>query len=262
MSALGFDRCCAEIVAQTDLLRDHVRGADMRGPVPSCPGWNLGQLLRHLGEAHRWAETVVRTRAGEEVSDARVNDLAGYLDEDGVELDGWLAEGAARLADTLRQAGPDLPVWSPGPDETVLFWARRMTHETVVHRADAALAAGAEFAVAPEVAVDALDEWMHFGTSPEAFGTGAGQPELLGPGRTLHLHATDTAPELVAEWLVDLTGAAPAWRRGHERAAAAARGPVADLLLFVYRRPAASIEVLGDADLLDVWRRRTGFWLE
>ena len=60
---LSYDRYCAEILAQTDQLRSHIEDADLTVPVPSCPGWNVGQLLRHLGGAQRWAEATVRTRA-------------------------------------------------------------------------------------------------------------------------------------------------------------------------------------------------------
>ncbi|WP_433755501.1 maleylpyruvate isomerase N-terminal domain-containing protein [Nocardia sp. CA-135398] len=37
--------------------------ADPTLPVPDCPGWKLGQLLRYVGGCHRWIETTVRTRA-------------------------------------------------------------------------------------------------------------------------------------------------------------------------------------------------------
>ena len=60
---VDYERLCSEIVAQTDLLRAHIamEGADMTLPVPTCPGWNVGQLVRHLGGGQRWAETIVRT---------------------------------------------------------------------------------------------------------------------------------------------------------------------------------------------------------
>ena len=86
--------------------------------------------------------------------------------------------------------------------------------------------------------------------------------ELLGPGRTLHFHATDTAPETAAEWVIDLTGDAIAWRRAHEKSAVAVRGPLTGLLLIIYkRRPARSegVEILGDAQLLDFWLERISF---
>lgn len=40
---------------------------------------------------------------------------------------------------------------------------------------------------------------MHFELDPQT-------RELLGPGRTIHLHATDTSAQASAEWLIDLTG--------------------------------------------------------
>lgn len=86
--------------------------------------------------------------------------------------------------------------------------------------------------------------------------------ELLGPGRTLHFHATDTAPETAAEWLIDLTGDVIVWRRAHEKAAVAVRGPPIDLLVVIYKRRQArgeGIEILGDAQLLDFWLERVSF---
>ncbi len=59
---------------------------------------------------------------------------------------------------------------------------------------------------------------MHFEIHPEV-------RELLGPGRTLHFHATDTPPEATAEWVIDLTGEAVAWRRA--RIEKAGRSPCA-----------------------------------
>ncbi|MGH3797563.1 MAG: maleylpyruvate isomerase N-terminal domain-containing protein [Pseudonocardiaceae bacterium] len=191
MTLLSHDRYCAEIVAQTDLLRSCIEGADLTAPVPSCPGWNVGRLLRHLGGAQRWAEATVRTRATQPLPDEHFRDLSTYPDEDPAVLGPWLAEGAAQLADTLRGAGPEAPLWTPVPGGTTRFYARRFTHET--------------------------------------------------------------APEAAAEWLIDLTGDAIVWRRAHEKAAVAVRGPLTDLLLVVYkRRPARNegIEVLGDVQLL------------
>lgn len=264
MTPLSFDRLRAEILTQTDLLRSHVKGADLRVPVPSCPGWNLGQLLRHLGWAHRWAETIVRARSPEAVSHTRLDDVAGYADEDVAVVGPWLAEGAELLVAALRDAGPGAVVWTPVPGETSpAFWARRMTHETVVHRADATLAAGGEFTVDHDVAVDGLDEWMSFGSVPEAFAPGPGVPALLGPGRTLSFRATGGAPGAGACRRVDLTGDVPVCSRDREEAAVVASAPPADLLLFLYGRPTVGggPEVSGDAALLELWRERTGFWL-
>jgi uncharacterized protein (TIGR03083 family) len=261
MTSLTFDRFCNEIIAQTDLLTAHVRGADMTAAVPTCPGWNIGQLLRHVGGDHRWAENVVRTRATAPVSDALANDLAAYTREDGTVLAPWLTEGAGRLSTALRAAGPGTPLWTPAEDRsTALFWARRMTHETVVHRADAALTTGTPFTIDRDLAVDAVEEWLDFSTVSEAYEPHPGLPDLLGPDSILRFHATDAGA-----WHVDLTGDRPAWRTEAEQADEASvtvRGPARDLLLLLYRRPAPAVDIRGDKDLLDLWLNRTGFWLQ
>lgn len=259
---LSYDRYCAEIVVQTELLRSGIAGADLTTPVPSCPGWNLRQLLRHLGGAHRWIETIVRTR--EPQPDDQVRDVSSTADVDAAAVSDWLVEGATELAGTLRAAGPDAQVWTPVPRgaPTPVFHARRATHETLVHRADALLALGRPFAVDAEVAADALDEWMTLGSLPEILDVHPRQRELLGPGRTLLLHATDVGPATAAAWVVDLTGDVIAWRRAHEDTAVAVRGPLTELLLMIYRRRAvvgANVEVSGDAAVLDHWLERVAF---
>ena len=60
---VGFDRHCVEIVTQTSLLTDHLAGADLTVPVPTCPGWNVSQLARHVDRGQRWARDIVTTRA-------------------------------------------------------------------------------------------------------------------------------------------------------------------------------------------------------
>ena len=43
---------------------------------------------------------------------------------------------------------------------TLAFWARRMVHETMVHRVDAASAVGVEPELDPALAQDAIDELL------------------------------------------------------------------------------------------------------
>lgn len=261
--SLSYERHCDEIVAQTELVRSHIEGADLTTPVPSCPDWNLRQLLRHLGGAHRWTEETIRTRSTEFIPDDHFRDLSSYTDTDPAVLGEWLAEGAAQLAETLRKAGPGTEAWTPLPGIPASdFFARRMANETVIHRADAVLAVGTEFTVDEDVAVDAFDEWLYLGSLPQMFEYHPEMRELLGPGRTLHFHATGTTPEKNAEWVVDLTGDAISWRRAHEKSAVAVRGPLTDLLLLIYRRrspDSEGIEVLGDRQLLDFWLERVSF---
>jgi uncharacterized protein (TIGR03083 family) len=261
MTLLGHDRYCDQIVEETDRLRALLVGADLSVRVPSCPDWTLGQLARHVGGAHRWAETIVRTGSAEAVPDDQVPDSEGPGDSQPAALSDWLAEGARKTAGTLREAGPGSAAWSWAWEHTAGFWARRMTHETVVHRADAALAAGAGYEVEPEIAADTVDEWLQV----VAFSADSGDEEaagLRGPGRSIHLHATDAPAGLDAEWLIEFGESGFSWRRGHGKATVVLRGPLTDVLRVFYRRlPADSdqVEVLGDAKLLDFWLERASF---
>lgn len=91
-----------------------------------------------------------------------MRELADYVDEDPDELIPWLREGAREFGAALREVGPNMRVWTPipGGKKTPEFFARRFAHETVVHRADAALALGADFEPAHDLAVDCVDEWL------------------------------------------------------------------------------------------------------
>ncbi|WP_409332482.1 maleylpyruvate isomerase family mycothiol-dependent enzyme [Trujillonella humicola] len=260
--ALDHDRLIRVLTEQTGLLRDVVRAADPAAPVPSCPGWTIGALVRHLAGGLRWAAEIVATHATRPPDDRSFRDVDRDTEQSPAELDAQLAEGSAALAAALRDAGPDAPLWTPLGPGTAAFFARRFAHEAAVHRADATLAVGQPFALEPEVAVDALDEWLDLACLPRMLDLFPERRALLGPGRTVHLHATDTAAELDAEWVVDLTGAVPTWRRAHEKSAVAVRGPVTGLVLLVYgRRPADGddLQVFGDRGLLTTWLAASPF---
>jgi hypothetical protein len=120
-------------------------------------------------------------------------------------------------------------------------------------------AAGLPYEVAPEVAADALDEWLQIVEYVQRTVPHDAARELRGPGRSIHLHATDTGPEVNAEWLVELTEDGVAWRRGHEKATVALRGPLTSVLPAFYRRlplDAPELEVLGERELLEFWLER------
>lgn len=164
--SLTHEEYCARLLAETDAFREIVRSADLSATVPTCPDWTLADLARHVGGAHRWVGAIVATRAAENVDDADVPEGAGPEGEDAAALDAWLAAGAEQTVAALREAGPDTEVWSWTTARDTGFWARRMTHETVIHRADAALTAGVPFDVPAPVAADCLEEWLQIGELP------------------------------------------------------------------------------------------------
>jgi len=258
MPRLEHDRYCDEVVAQTDLLRDVVAGADLSVTVPTTPDWTLAALLRHIGGNLRSLELAVR--GGEAVTEPerQVPEHAGPAGDDPAALDAWLTEGARRCAAALRAAGPaaEAQVWTfrwPG-----ILWARRAANDLVVHRADAAGAVGVGYQVAPDLAADAVEELLELMSNPAVAASSPPLAELgQREGASLHLHATD--PEVEAEWLIELGPGGFSWRQGHERADVAVRGPLDDLLRVVHRRlppDAAKVEVLGDAGLLRFWLDR------
>jgi hypothetical protein len=157
---LDFDRHCAEVVTQTSLLIGHLNGADLTVPVPTCPGWNVSQLARHVDGGQRWAREIVATRALAPPSDVALRDLSDAADDDPDTVSAALSEAAA------------------------------------------ALALGLSYTLEPDVAADAVDEWMELGCMPFHFEVHPWMRELLAPGRTIGLHAADTD----AHWLLDLTG--------------------------------------------------------
>lgn len=264
MTTLAHDRYCDEIAHQVGQLRAVVTsGADLAATVPTCPDWSLEQLVRHTGGALRWAELLVRTRAEENVEEERVPLGGGpEVKGDPVALDAWLAETGELLVGTLREAGTDAEAWTWGWVRNSGFWARRMAHEITVHRADATLAAGVPYEVPADIAADAIDEWLQIVEFVQRTDPHDAAKELRGPGRSIHLHATDAAPELNAEWLVELTEDGVVWRRGHEKATVALRGPLTDVMLAFYRRlplDSPRLEVLGERELLEFWLERATF---
>ncbi|MFE9498230.1 maleylpyruvate isomerase family mycothiol-dependent enzyme [Streptomyces collinus] len=264
MTLLAHDRYCDEIAHQVAQLRAVVvSGADLAGIVPTCPDWSLEDLVRHMGGALRWVNALVRERAQEDIPFDRIPLCGGPQERgDTAALDAWLGATGDLVVEALREAGPDTQVWSWAGIPTSGFWARRMAHEITVHRADATLAAGLPYAVAPDIAADALDEWLQVVEWVQRTASDPSAAELRGPGRTIHLHATDPDPGLNAEWLIELGEDGVAWRRGHEKATVALRGALTPLLLAFYRRlplDAPGLEVLGEREVLEFWLERTSF---
>ncbi len=115
------------------------------------------------------------------------------------------------------------------------FWARRMAHETAVHRADAQIATGREAEFEPDLAADAIDEWLGFLSGP-APGDPDPRLDALPDGAVLHVHATDDGLNGAGEWLVRRDGIPVKVDPGHGKGDVALRGQAGRLLLVLLRR--------------------------
>jgi uncharacterized protein (TIGR03083 family) len=258
MATLRFGRYLDALSAQSALFAEALVGAELHQQVPTCPEWTLWQLVEHVGQVHRGVTAIVTRRLTAPPDPGELKVAVAPEDPDG--LGTWLREGAGELVDAMGVAGPQTPVWSWVDDHSVGFWARRMAHETAVHRADVELALGGEFALEADLAADAISEWLGLLSSTKAVEVRPELAALRGEGQILHLHSTDPGLGEAGEWIVRRTPSGPVWEHGHAKGDVAVRGAVVDLLLVLRRRipPAeAPISVLGDASVLDHWLEHT-----
>ncbi|MEU4670762.1 maleylpyruvate isomerase family mycothiol-dependent enzyme [Amycolatopsis sp. NPDC023774] len=213
-------------------------GAHPDARVPTCPDWPLRVLVGHVGQAHRWSASIVRSGPSPvpDPFDADPGDPAGWP--------GWLQAGAADLVDAV--CAGDGPVWTffgPGP---ATFWLRRMLNDTIVHHADAA---GRAFSVSPDLAEDAITDWLELLAHPVTRTLKPDVAELHGTGQTLRLLPADAEG-----WHVTRTPDGIEWTRGTAPADATLAGPLTDLLLvFTRRRPADDVTITGDRGLVEHW---------
>ncbi|MFJ7586211.1 maleylpyruvate isomerase family mycothiol-dependent enzyme [Streptomyces sp. NPDC097617] len=225
--------------------------------VPTCPGWTLFDLVKHLGGGDRfWAAIVGAGPADAPLAEAAAARAALELPREPEVLLAWLAASTELLLSTLREAGPESGSWTWWPasqsPQTSGGIARHRVQESAVHTYDVQLAAGAPQPLPAEVALDGVEEflftvcatpsaWPH---KPTAFDFHAAE------GRSWRL-------------TVDGDGArstripAPTAATGQDSDAAGAsiHGTASELVLYLYDRiQAASLHVDGDAGLLDLLR--------
>lgn len=245
----------AELLEQTNTFGELIATGDPDAPVPTCGDWTLKQLFRHVGRGNRWAAQIVAQRRNEPLDPREVRDGRPPDDQDGALQ--WLREGAQLLINAVDGVGPGTKVWTFLGPRAAGWWIRRRVHEVAVHRADVALALGVPFTLPPELAADALSEWIELAAVQAGR---RGQP--LERGTTLHLHATDDSLGGVGEWMITSTEEGIDWSHEHGKGDVAVRGPVTDLLLAVTRRrtPADSgLETFGQTAIWDRWLEHTPF---
>ncbi len=232
---------CDAIRREGHALGSAARSAGITAAVPSCPEWQVADLLGHVGRLHRWVAGIVAAGGvdpADHWSEAEPPAPTARLE--------WFVEGVDLVAGALRDTDASAPAWSWTDDRTAGFWARRQANETAVHRWDAQQAAGTTSPIEHALAVDGIDEF--FTLIP----FWRREASVRGGGESMHLHCTDGE----GEWLVRLGADGLLVAREHAKGDVAMRAPASDLLLFLYGRvePSAG-EVFGDESLLERWQQ-------
>jgi uncharacterized protein (TIGR03083 family) len=199
-------------------------------PVPSCPQWTVADLLYHLYEVqYIWNRVTTERREG----------FAGLAmptrPADEALIDLLRGEHAGYTA-MLRAFPASTPIWTWIGPRTLAWLARRMAHETAVHRVDAELAAGTHVVIDAELASDGIDEFLEFFLNTRE-GTVDG---------SVHIHCTDVAGEWTIRESIDGFDVS----REHAKGDAAIRGAANDILLALWRRvPLSTCDVVGDTEV-------------
>jgi uncharacterized protein (TIGR03083 family) len=159
----------AGIVEEEGTALGDAAALDLGAPVPAAPGWDVTELLRHIGLIHTRTSVILRTGTMERPS--RRNGMLPEPPEDGV-LDWYRATLAEVVADARAVDDPDRPVYAFAPGHRRAgFWPRRMAHETTVHRVDAEQAVRRPVGpIDRSLAVDGIDEVLS--VFVPAFGAG------------------------------------------------------------------------------------------
>jgi uncharacterized protein (TIGR03083 family) len=224
------------------LLAEAAAKAGLDAQVPSCPDWQVRDLVQHVGQVHRWAHSYVSTGR---TTPPDANDSPATPPGDDDLLD-WFNDGHRALVTALREAPGDLDCWAflaaPSPRA---FWARRQAHETAIHRADAQLAAGMRPDYDAAFAADGTDELL-LGFLARPRGRLVSDPRVR-----LGLRADDTGDV----WTMTIGPESRDTVRAAQDADCTVTGRAADLYQLLWNRgDATACKVEGDSSLLELWR--------
>jgi uncharacterized protein (TIGR03083 family) len=159
---LSLDEHLAGLARSGDALREAAATAGLRAKVPTCPVWDVTQLVIHQGMVHRWAAANLRGDADHSTS---ASEAQGHAATDVL---AWYGDGVTALIETVRATPDDAQAMvflrdAPLPRR---FWARRQCHETTIHSVDAISATrgrwptAAEADLDPLLAADGIDELL------------------------------------------------------------------------------------------------------
>lgn len=221
--------------------------ANPTGKVPWSDRWTVNTVARHVAGSHHVVAQIIEDRPTADFGRFDTLDRPSKGDPG---FPAWFAAGTAALVAQCRAAPAADRCWTPHPmvGDTVGFWQRHMALETLVHRWDAEAGAGTTGpAMDPEVAADAIDEYLDLGVAAAR----AIHDAPAGPA--IRVACTD----IDRDWFLDLTEPGRRTLRPEPiPVALALYGPAESLLLVLWGRLApdvAGIDPQGDPHVLARW---------
>ncbi len=236
------------VVSEAELFAAAAESGDLGVAVATCPGWDMRELVRHLGLIHLWAAGHVAF-PHTDPDDVQLHTLAEFWPNlavwpDDADLVNWYRATNANLVEALKAAPSDVESFTflPAPSPLAM-WARRQASEIAIHRFDAEAARGVTTHFETAFAADVLDEMLS--------GFAARRRELaIEAEQVMHVHTEDTDED----WYLTI---------GPERIETSRQGDDADLtlsgsaeelyLLMWNRAPDSSVTMTGNTDLMTVW---------
>lgn len=238
-----------ELLKQNILLAQVVAHADAERAVPTCPGWTISQLIRHVGRGHRWAAEIIHE--GDVGLDPRqVRDGKPPQDRQG-QVD-WLISSAEVVVSAVSQVGLETPVATLVGQRPAQWWLCRRLHEATVHRADVAIACGVAYNLTAELAADGIDEWLELITTRTA---PQGMSPPLAPEKRFEVRAGGH-DRSASTWHLQGTAEGVTRTDAQPPADVTLDGPAVDVLLALVRRKylaETDAELHGDVRLWEAW---------
>ena len=224
--------------------------------MTTCPDWTLSELALHVGRAHRWAQHIIETRAQKPIDMSAV-DMG--LPATTTRYGAWLCSGATAFSAAVQFAGIRTPVWSWSDDQSVGFWLRKITHDTIIHRIDAELTVGLRPSLSPQMASDGVAKSLLAAITTLST-VGHPDPIFEGlPGSNSPCSSRPPTPPMKLPLRTSMPEGVR-WTSGRGEADAIVRGSAFDLLLALYRRaPIHVVDVMGDESLVVHWIAHSSF---
>lgn len=229
-----------------DTLRAEAAAAGLEAKVPTCPKWQVRDLVVHQGMVHRWAAAHLRGDRDHHTSDSRAEAAAAP------DLFEWFSTGLRALVDTWQATPEDAKalVFLKDAPPPRAFWARRQAHETTIHSADALAArlgrwlTAADLPLDASFAADGVDELLCGFITRKSDQLNSAEPY------TILVRAVDTGHA----WTLRISdGPIVTTPGGTDAPDVEISGTAVQLYLSLWNR-SDDMTVTGRADVIDHWR--------